>query len=75
MKFKPTMKSKSTIKKAKEYDFTKDGITEDIIERAKKLASDEPLFIEGKFCAFKLICREGKVQIYMLHSWDKFEEI
>jgi len=75
MKFKGTMRSRSTIKKAKEYDFTKDGITEEVIERAKKHTYEKPLFIKGKFVDFKLYWKEGKVQLYMFHSWNMFESI
>ncbi len=69
------MVSRSSIKKCKEYDFTADGITAEVIEKAKENTYDKPLYVRGKMCDFKLYWKDGKVQLYMLHSWNKFESI
>ena len=72
MKFIPSMKSRATIRKQKEYDFTKDGITAQHIEEAKKHTYEKPLFIKGKLCDFKMYQHDKEVRLVMFHSYDSF---
>jgi len=76
MRFKAVLKVRGSIKKAKEYDFKKAGITNVVLKEAVKYSYDNPLFVKGeKLCDFKLYCKDNKIYVYMLHSYDKFEEI
>lgn len=75
MDFEHSLTSKSTIKKMKSYNFEEDGITDDVIKKAQKHTPDNPLFISGRFCDFKIFKSEGKIRLYMFHSFDSFVEI
>lgn len=73
MRFKNILKSRATIRKAKEYDFPE--IEPFILEEGKKRDYEKQLLIKGKEGYYALYSREGKLRIVLLHSYDVFEEI
>lgn len=75
MEFTHTMTTKASIKKLKKYNFEEAGITAEILKKAKKHTHNNPLFVKGKRHDFKLFKQKGKMRLYMLHSYDAFDEI
>ena len=76
MKFKRVLSNRSSIKKQKDYDFTEDGITEELIEKGRKHTYQKPLLVKLKFgLVYGIYSDRGKVRITMYHTFTGFEEI
>ena len=74
MKFKRILISRATLKKQQNYQF---DFTKQDLKSGRKATIENPYFCkrEKKSIWFALYTWKGKLIVYMLHSYDKFEEI
>jgi len=75
MKFKHTLKSRASLSKKEIVEFK--GLTADIIEKGMRATFKNPFYFRNdkEGCTFELYCDRGKLNVVMLHSWDKFIEV